>query len=142
MWGWAGRQVLDGKSVNKKRLKVAESRSRSWEKEAAVGSSERAKDAAASADGAEVILDPGLTCNGSDAEDVGELELAAISREGVASEVRNVCDAVTPLADKTYEEQLSIKRDSIVQVLKRLVCHLHATDFFQWQVKPVRGTSL
>ncbi|CAM6096069.1 unnamed protein product [Calypogeia fissa] len=109
-------EVLDGKSVNKKQLKVAESRSRSWEKDTATDLTEKSKD-----EGAEAINDPELNGNGSDDEEVGDLELAAISREGAAGEIRNVCDAVTPLADKPYEEQLSIKRDSIVQVLKRLV---------------------
>lgn len=127
MWLWVGRQVLDGKSVNKKQLKVAESRSRSWEKDTATGLSDRTKDAAQD-DGAEAINDPGLSGNGSD-DEVGELELAAISREGAAGEIRNVRDAVTPLADKPYEEQLSIKRDGIVQVLKRLVCRVYTTDF-------------
>lgn len=106
-------QILDGLSVQNKRLKFADVVPRAWEQKA-VGVTESAL-ANASKD------------KDAEGEDLNEDGLGDEPTDGVATDkkvlepYRDVAQVVTPLAHLEYEDQLRTKKEGIVHVLKRLV---------------------
>lgn len=129
-------QILDGMSVQNKRLKFADVLPRAWEQKA-VGVTESAL--------ANARKDKEAEGEDKDAEgeDLNEGGLGDEPTDGVATDkkvlepYRDVAQVVTPLAHLEYEDQLRTKKEGIVHVLKRLV----RTTFLSTQLESLNKTT-
>lgn len=120
---------MDGLSVMNKRMKFADVIPRAWERKA-VGVTALAL--------ANATKDKDV-----EGDDLNEDGLGDEPTDGVATDkkvlepYRDVAQVVTPLAHLKYEDQLSTKKEGIVQVLKRLV----RTTFLSSQLESLNKTT-
>lgn len=100
--------MLEGKSIGNKNLKVADVLPRSYD--------EKIKSAMAAAVKPSLAGDS-VTSNA--AEDETNDDVSALDSK--ISKAKRCRDVVTPLADMSYSEQLEHKKNSLQQMLKKLV---------------------
>ncbi|KAL5998380.1 hypothetical protein ACLOJK_009320 [Asimina triloba] len=102
-------KVLDGKSIGSKKLKVANVIPRSYERKQNVQPEED------HSGGGNSCASPGTAEN----DDI--LDKDGNDADGSAKKLRSARDVVTPLAHMPYNNQREHKKNSLVQILKRLV---------------------
>ncbi|XP_058101799.1 zinc finger CCCH domain-containing protein 24 isoform X2 [Magnolia sinica] len=110
-------EVLDGKSIGNKRVKLANVIHRSYEKKSnlATALDKRVAQPTENPSGSE---DPSVTPSMIENEDTVEKDSDAV--DGSTTKTRSARDVVTPLAHMPYNDQLEHKKNSLVQTLKRL----------------------
>ncbi|KAL4389106.1 hypothetical protein HN51_009966 [Arachis hypogaea] len=121
---------LEGKSIGNKRLKVADVIPRSFEKNS---NSNAGSVATLNEENAGVDVDPNVTVEAGANSD----NLAA---NGSLSKTKSLRDVVTPLAHMAYADQLEQKKNSIMQMLKKLTRNArkacpNGVSFPDWIVK-------
>ncbi|XP_050213040.1 zinc finger CCCH domain-containing protein 24 [Mercurialis annua] len=105
-------EELEGKSVGSKKLKVADVIPRSYDK--------NIKSAMAQPQNAARKVESSLDGENADVTEDGDANHDGSTLDGSSSKSKTVRDAVTPLAHMPYEDQLEHKKNSIMQMLKKL----------------------
>ncbi|XP_038705829.1 zinc finger CCCH domain-containing protein 24 isoform X2 [Tripterygium wilfordii] len=111
-------EELDGKSVGNKNIKVADVVPRSFEKDlkSAIAPSENAPEASEAISAGENVG----TAMWSDGIEVADANNDGSASDASVPRTRSVRDAVTPLAHMPYGDQLEHKKNSVMQMLKKL----------------------
>lgn len=112
-------QELEGKSIGNKNIKVADVIPRSFDKKPnstmpIPQNSQKTEESALAGENTDVPV----SSNGTEDGDTNE---GNSTLNGLASSVRSARDVVTPLAHMPYADQLEHKRNSMMQILKKLV---------------------
>ncbi len=117
-----GLQILDGLTVQNKRLKFADVLPRAWEQKA-TGMSGMAldDDDDGNNDGEKTEHHKDAVLYNDDDDNSSKQAESTGDEKPVLEPYRDVCQVVTPLAHLSYADQLNVKKDDITQVLKRLV---------------------
>ncbi|GLJ52845.1 hypothetical protein SUGI_1125730 [Cryptomeria japonica] len=137
-------EKLNGHTINKQQLKVADVLPRSWEKQKAKQVIEEERnhqhvddsDASNSQtleteelgdgntiDNQNMVTDGSIVKTRSVCDELGDgntIDNQNMVTDGSIIKTRSARDAVTPLADMPYEEQLNQKKNSVMQILKKL----------------------
>lgn len=112
-------QELEGKSIGNKNIKVADVIPRPFDKKTnptmpLARNTQETEECVLAGDGTVVPV----SSNGTEDGDTNE---GNSTLNGLGSSGRSARDVVTPLAHMPYADQLEHKRNSIVQILKKLV---------------------
>lgn len=115
-------QELKGKYIGNKNLKVADVIPRSFEKKTRSAVALPIKDQQTG----EPALDGenagvSISSNGFEDSDTNNDDKNCSTVDGSVSRARSARDVVTPLAHMSYGDQLEHKKNSLMQILKRLV---------------------
>eukprot|EP01018_Ginkgo_biloba_P031138 Gb_23411 [translate_table: standard] len=119
-------EKLSGKSVGNKHLKVADVLPRAWEKQQVKQLSQEKSDEETRKEDPEVLNSETTDTEFSisvNSEVLGDGDTVQRKDSGVDRSIvkpRSARDAVTPLADMPYDEQLNQKKNSVMQILKKL----------------------
>jgi hypothetical protein len=115
-------KILDGLTVQNKRLKFADVLPRAWEQKA-TGMSGMAldDDDDGNNDDKKTEHHKDAVLYNDDDDNSSKQAESAGDEKPVLEPYRDVCQVVTPLAHLSYADQLNVKKDDITQVLKRLV---------------------
>ena len=119
-------QALEGKSIGSKKVKVADVIPQSFEKKAKQGpvltnNSQHSGEAAVDDAEENSVLD--RTAIGYSNSNASALDVSSMT-------ARSVRDVVTPLAHMPYGDQLEHKKNSLVQILKKLVSDISMRCFY------------
>ncbi|XP_010253649.1 PREDICTED: zinc finger CCCH domain-containing protein 24 isoform X2 [Nelumbo nucifera] len=112
-------EILGGKTIGNKQIKVADVLPRSFEKKAksTISVSEGTGQAT------EILLgtdDSSVSASINGCENNDTVEMDKLMGDGLVAKARNACDVVTPLAHMSYADQLEHKKNSLMQTLKKL----------------------
>lgn len=116
------RQELKGKSIGNKNLKIADVIPRSFDKKirstaALPLNGQQTGEPALDGENAGVSI----SSNGIEDGDTNDDNKSDSAVDGSVSRARSARDVVTPLAHMPYGDQLEQKKNSLMQILKRLV---------------------
>ncbi|KAJ7947802.1 zinc finger CCCH domain-containing protein 24 [Quillaja saponaria] len=109
---------LEGKSIGSKNIKVADVLPRSFEKKnnSTVGLAEDMQPVTGNA----IARENAVTCTSSSGIADGDSNYESLTVDGSVSKTRSARNVVTPLAHMAYADQLEHKKNSLMQILKRL----------------------
>ncbi|XP_020529292.1 zinc finger CCCH domain-containing protein 24 isoform X2 [Amborella trichopoda] len=103
-------EVLDGKVMGNRQVKVVDVKARAFE---------RTSGLAISSNNPGGIMETDFAC-GDAGEKGHSVEIGKSGANNLASKTRTVREVVTPLAHMQYDDQLDYKKNSLLQTLKRL----------------------